>query len=228
MKRRTTFLIIAMAVLFLPSCKREESVNIDQNRIYSSYDYTYDANANKSSMTATFRLDNSGGQKIELSYPSRVSYNGEGLAWKNAMGYYSLNRSGNLNGGSFSFIDTESNEFQNQVSNLNSVEIPFGMNSISKSGNFFLPWNGVPLVSGETIKVTISGGDQTLSKTFTVTAEGTSHVILDQYKLAGLAVGTANIQIEREMSSYLEQSGLAGGRISAQYKSRKIAINIMN
>jgi hypothetical protein len=228
MKRRITFQIIMMSILFLPSCKREESVNIDQNRIYSSYDYTYDANVNKSSMTATFRLDNSGGKKIELSYPSRVHFNGEGLAWKNAMGHYSLNRSGNLNGGSFSFVDTDSKEFENQVSGLNSVEIPFGLNSISRSGNFFLPWVGAPLVSGETIKVTINGSGQSGSKTWTITNPGTSHVILDQFKLNGLVVGTANIQIEREVSSYLTETGLAGGRISAQYKSRKITINIMN
>lgn len=228
MKKRITLQIILMSILFLPSCKREESVNIDQNRIYSSYDYTYDANANKSSMTATFRVDNSGGQKIELSYPSRVHFNEEGLAWKNAMGYYSLKRSGNLNGGSFSFVDTDSKEFKNQVSGLNSVEIPFGLNGISKSGNFFLPWDGAPLVSGETIRVTISGADQSGSKTWTITNPGTSHVILDQFKLNGLIVGTANIQIEREVSSFLTEVGLAGGRVSAQYKSRKIAINIMN
>jgi hypothetical protein len=176
-------------------------------------------------MTATFRLDNSGGKKIELSYPSRVHFNGEGLAWKNAMGHYSLNRSGNLNGGSFSFVDTDSKEFENQVSGLNSIEIPFGVNSISRSGNFFLPWDGAPLVSGETIKVTISGSG---SRTWTITTPGTSHVILDQFKLNGLEVGTANIQIEREVSTYLTESGLAGGRVSAQYKSRRIAINIMN
>lgn len=51
-----------MTILFFSSCKREESVNIDQNRIYSNYEFAYDANVNKSSMTATFRLDNNSGQ----------------------------------------------------------------------------------------------------------------------------------------------------------------------
>jgi len=217
-----------MTVLFFSSCKREESINIDQNRIYSNYDFVYDANSNKSSVTATFRLDHSSGQKIELSYPSRVSFNGEGMAWKGALGHYSLNRSGNLNGGSFIFSDTEGAEFKNGVGSLSSIEIPFGLNSISKSGNFFLPWTGGALVSGETIKVTINGGDQTGSKVWIATAIGSSHLILDQNKLSGLAVGTANIQIEREASSYLEQSNLAGGRVTASYKSRKVSINIMN
>ena len=76
--------------------------------------------------------------------------------------------------------------------------------------------------------MTINGSGQSGSKTWTITNPGTSHVILDQFKLNGLVLGTANIQIEREVSSYLTETGLAGGRISAQYKSRKIAINIMN
>ena len=203
-------------------------MNIDQNRIYSDLDYTYSASSNKSTITATFRLDNSGGDKLELSYPSRVSFNGEGLAWRNAMGNYSLNRSGNLSSGSYSFFDIDGNEFKNAVSNLNPIDIPFGMNVISKSGNFFLPLTGSPLAVGETIKVTISGGAQSGSKVWTITSTGSAHIILDQYKLSYLAVGAANLQVEREISSSLGHSNLSGGKMNAKYLSRKISINIIN
>lgn len=217
-----------MSILFFTSCERQESVNVDQNRIYSDLNYTYNANSSASTITATFRLDNSSGDKLELTYPSRITFNGEGLAWKNGMGHYSMNRNGSLGSGTFVFYDISGKEFSNSVSNLNSIEIPFGMNVISKSGNFFLPWNGVPLVAGETIKVTISDGDQSGSKVWTITSAGSGHIILDQYKLNQLMVGSANIQIEREVSSSLTHSNLAGGRLNTSYLGRKIAINIIN
>jgi hypothetical protein len=105
MKRTITLVTILSVVLFFTSCNREESVNIDQNRIYSTYEFIYDTETNVSHLNATFRLDNSSGQKLELSYPSRVDFNGEQLDWRKTSGYYRLNRTGNLNGGTFNLFD---------------------------------------------------------------------------------------------------------------------------
>ena len=226
MKRTTTLGLALIGVLFFTSCKREESINIDQNRIYSNYDYTYDANANKSLMTATFRLDNSGGKKIQLSYPARVDFEGEGLAWRQALGYYQLSNSNQTLSGSFNYHDLDDQTFSNSVSGLESIEIPFGITSISQNGNFFLPWTGTEVRSGETVRVTIKGGEQPSSKSWTITSAGSTHIILDENRLRGLTPGTAQIFIEREVSKGLTHSNLSGGRITSKYLSRKININI--
>lgn len=225
--RRTTTLgfLGVMAVLFFTACKREESINIDQNRIYSSYTYVYDADQNRSTMSATFRLDNSGGKKLQLTYPARVDFNGEGLTWRGGLGYYQLTSYGNANGGQFNYHDLDNNKFSNGVDQLAAIELPFGITSISQNGNFFLPWQGAPLASGETIRVKITAGT---SRTFTTSQVGTNHIVLNQNSLAALTPGNATIQIERESYGNLEQSNLSGGRITSTYKSRKAHINISN
>jgi hypothetical protein len=181
-----------------------------------------------STVNATFRLDNSSGQKLELSYPSRVDFNGERLDWKQALGQYRMTRSGNVNNGVINFFDVSENKYSNSGTQLSAIDIPFGMNTISTSGNFFLPWTGGPLLAGETIKVRISGAQGGGSKEFIISQVGATHIILEEFKLNDLAPGNANIQIERRSSSFLTESNLSGGRIESVYKGRKININIVN
>ncbi len=225
MKRTTTLGIAVMAVLFFTACKREESINIDQNRIYSNYAYEYNADNNRSTMTAVFRMDNSGGRKIELTYPARVDFNGEGLAWRGALGSYQLTTNGLANGGRFNYHDLDDNTYSNDVATITPTELPFGITSISRSGNFFLPWDGPALQQGETIRVRITAGT---TRTFTTTISGASHIILNQNQLAGLTPGNGTIQLERESYANLISSNLSGGRLTSTYKSRRVFINISN
>lgn len=176
-------------------------------------------------MTAVFRMDNSGGRKIELSYPARVDFNGEGLAWRGALGSYQLTTNGLMSGGRFNYHDLDDNTYTNDVSALSPTELPFGITSISRSGNFFLPWDGPALKAGETIRVRINAGT---TRTFTTTMAGATHIILNQNQLAGLTPGNGTIQLERESYANLSSSNLAGGRITSTYKSRRVFINISN
>jgi len=226
MKRRSTIGIAVLSILFFTACKKEASINIDQNRIYSDYEVTYDQMSNQTTSRAVFRVDSKSGKKIELTYPARVGFNGENLDWRNLGGSYDSERSGNHLNGSFTYIDIDENSFQNAGSVTNPIDLPFGMNNISKNGNFFLPWTGEAIQPGETVTVVIDGGSQSGSKTFTATAVGSSYISLEQYRLNQLVTGTARIQIQREKTEALQQSNLSGGRITSTYKGRRITINI--
>ncbi|MFT5857929.1 MAG: hypothetical protein ACI865_000013 [Flavobacteriaceae bacterium] len=226
MKRITTLGIAMVSVLFFTACKKESSINIDQNRIYSNYDIEYDQHSNQTSVKATFRVDHNSGQKIELTYPSRVGFDGETMSYKKVMGQYTFNRSGNVLNRSILYFDIDGKEFSNSGENMSFIDIPVGFNGISRGGNVFLPWAGGAIASGETVTVTISGGSQSGSKTFTANSVGSNYIILDQYKLQNLVAGTATIQIKREVSKSLVQSNLAGGRITSTYKGRRTTINI--
>lgn len=226
MKRTQTLGIAVMAVLFFTACKREESINIDQERIYSNYSFEYDADNNQSVAKATFRLDNSGGKKIQLTYPARIEFNGQGLSYRSALGDYSLTNFGNEISGQFKYSNNDGAVFSNSIDELASIELPFGLTSISQNGNFFLPWQGDALKSGETVRVKISTVG--ISRTFTTTAVSANHILLDENSLKALVPGDATIQIERESYKSLEQSNLSGGRITTTYKSRKMFITITN
>lgn len=228
MKRITTLGIAMISVLFFTACKKESSINVDQDRIYSNYNVVYDQHSNRTSVNATFRVDHNSGKKIELTYPSRVGFDGEAMSYKKLAGYYDLSRPGYLLNGEIVYFDIDGKDFSNSGHNISGIDIPVGLTSISIGGNFFLPWAGGAIESGETVTVTISGGSQSSSKSFTANSVGANYIVLDQFDLQNLELGTANIQIQRSVSSSLVQSNLAGGRITSTYKGRKVTINIFN
>lgn len=215
-----------LSVLFFTACKKEASINIDQNRIYSDYEVTYDQESNRTTVQALFRVDHNSGKKLELTYPARVGFNGETMAWRNLGGIYEATFSGNALHGSFTYFDTDGNRFDNVAAAVNPIDLPYGMNNISKNGNFFLPWTGAALQSDETVEVVISGGSQSGKETFQATVVGSSYISLPQYKLERLEAGTARIQISREKTQALQQSNLSGGRVTSKYESRQIVVNI--
>lgn len=227
MKRKSTIGIALLSVLFFAaSCKKEASSNIDQNRIYSEYEVTYDQSTNRTTVQAMFRLDHSSGNKIELMYPSRVGFNDENLAWRNLGGRYEGTRTGNNLNGRFTYFDQDQVSYSNAGPAVNPIDLPFGMNNINKNGNFFLPWTGSAVQNGETVRVRISGGSQSGSEEFTTSLNGVSYITLDQWRLDRLEAGTAYIQIERERQDNLQESNLAGGRITSKYKGTRILVNI--
>lgn len=221
MKSTFTLSFIALGVLMFSACKREDSANIDQQRIYANYEYTFDADSYQSIAEVTFRMDNSSGTKIELTAPAGVRFNGEALSWRNSSGSYRVSSSSNVIGGTFAYTDLGQQTYQNATAPLTYIALPYGLNSISRNGSFFLPWLGDPLKAGETVTVTISGGQQSGSESWTINTIGSTYIVLDQFKLDDLVVGNAQIQISRQLVSGIHQSTLAGGKITSTYLSQK-------
>ncbi len=228
MKRKSTIGIALLSVLFSAvSCKKEASSNIDQNRIYADYEITYHESTNQTRAQAMFRLDNQSGKKIELTYPARVGFNDQNMAWKNLGGYYHSQYPGNGLNGSFTYFDFDENVLENIGESVDPISLPFGINTINTNGNFFLPWMGSPVRQGETVRVKISGGDQTGSEEFTTSMSGVNYITLDQFKLNRLEPGTAFIEIERECVSGIQESTLAGGRITTRYEATRILVSVI-
>ena len=224
MKRIFTQLsIVVLAVLFFSSCKREESLTADQNRIYMEYNYSYDANSNKTTAQAEFRVNDAGGRKLELSSPAMVRFNGEAMTWRRLSGDYSITSYATPTGGTFKYQDTENQVYQNEAKVMNTVELPFGLTSISKNADFFLPWNGGPVEAGETVEVKIRSG---ASRTFRASMVGTSYITLDRNALSTLTAGTATIEIERVYTGPVAQGTFSGGRMTSKYKGRSVTVTI--
>lgn len=226
MKTITTLGIVFISLLFIVSCKKEDSINLDQNRIYADYSVRYSQSANRTTAQALFRIDSRSGKKIELSYPSRVRFNGENMSWRNVLGLYEVERSGNTLNGLFEYFDIEENGLMNSATSLAPIDVPFGLNTISRNGNFFLPWTGAALASDEIVQVEISGGSQSSSRTFSTSVIGSNYIVLSQHDLNSLTPGTAQIQIMREYATGIQNSTLAGGRITSIYEGRKVTVNI--
>lgn len=215
-------------MIVLVACKREDSQNIAQDRIYSDYQVSFDAGKNQTIASVTFRKDNSSGTKIELTYPAKVQFRDENMSWKNVSGNYQTSLNGNALSSYFTYTDLDKNNYENQALDVSFIDLPYGITSISKSGNFFLPWNGDVVRNGETVKVMIKSKDGGSEKNWTVSTVNSNHITLDSYTLSQLPAGNAEIWIERIKSTGLTIVPDAGGRISSTWKSNVQIIQITN
>ncbi|HBH48606.1 MAG TPA: hypothetical protein DDX98_08195, partial [Bacteroidales bacterium] len=79
------FLILAL--LFV-SCEREDSADVNQDRIYTIYSLVYEADQDITYARAWFQFGSAVGTLLELSEPSNVSFNDQRLSFQNAFAYY--------------------------------------------------------------------------------------------------------------------------------------------
>jgi len=134
--------------------------------------------------------------------------------------HYEKEQTGFHNSGSFTFKDANETEYTNVIS-YNSID--FSVDTITRTINQDLQWNGGALEQFEDIKVEIKNAnfDYTF---FTTEAVNSTSITLTNSKLSQLPVGQYTIQLTRTKTLPLQESTDAGGEISAKYKTLTKAV----
>ena len=202
----------------LASCTRSESVNVNQDSIYTSYRVVYEADDDKSYARATFRFGGAGGTLLELSDPAEVLVNNDPMAWRPLLAYYEKDFAGAQVVASFTYTDLDGNTFSNRATLADSIAFVPGIDTVDQSAAFTLEWLGAPLGVGEIVSVTISRGlgeDET--KVFSTIVPGSNEIVLEQDRLAEIPGGEASIFIERRKDQELSQGTGEGGILFSRY-----------
>ena len=84
----------------------EESINFNQDEIYTTYELSYDENVDRTFAKAWFNYANATGANIQLSSTSQVQFNGDLLVKKEDTGfiYYEQSYAGLLEEGTLGGI----------------------------------------------------------------------------------------------------------------------------
>ena len=148
-------LILIIGNIFL-SCRKENSEEIDQNEIYTDYRIIYKEDLNKTFARATFKHELNTGENLKLGKDANVSINGFDMVWNSSFHRYEYEFL-DLHEGSFSFIDNDGKQFNNQL-NFNKVarynKGTASNDSLYKDSIQFIPWdNADPLVFGEHVNL---------------------------------------------------------------------------
>lgn len=225
MKTKLFLSLIAVGTLFT-SCRREDSENVNQDRIYAEYRIVHDAAEGKSYARATFKFKDALGVNLELTDPAAVSFNGDELSWKNAFAYYEKDFVGVKASGTFSYTDLDDNIFTNSVVLNNSIAIPSALTTISQASAYELTWDGPALEEGESVIVTIDGIHENDTQVFSTDSEGATSMILPKNQLTKLGDGTATIFMERLHSQDFQNGTSVKGAVWSRYIAAKKSITI--
>ncbi|MBI1267101.1 MAG: hypothetical protein GC193_06675 [Cryomorphaceae bacterium] len=222
----SAFLITAITLLIsLTGCLREDSENVNQDRIHTSYELFYNGEEDVTYARATFRFGLITGTKLQLTEPSEVRFNGTPLTFKSGQALYEEDYAGLVNSGTFEFEDLNGNVYVNDVS-LTSVSFPDTWGPLSHSSPYELFWNGPALTSNETMGVTINNAAGGTSNAFLEDANSAISIGLSTEQISGLGLGTTSAFLERTKNPSLQEATNAGGDITARYRTGNSGIEI--
>jgi len=215
---KKTLIFIAIAAAFT-ACKKEVSSKVDQDKIWTYYELFYDQNADVTYATATFRFSSEIGTHLELSNPSVVSVEGMEMSWVSESAYYELQFSGIKSTAEFVWTDLDGNVFTNSIG-LRDIDFPAVIDDTlfhSDEVNYFM-WEGLPLDSFETARITLAGeGDSDDRKFFVDTLNATT-ITIDSLKLLQVDSGMVTIMLDKLYSPPLTEATSRGGLLVGKYR----------
>jgi hypothetical protein len=219
MKKSIIFLGIAsiVAMFIVSSCARENSDDVNQDRIYCEYELFYNANEDKTYARAIFKFGNALGTLLELSDPSEVKFNGDLLTFKTALAYYEKDYAGFIESGTFEWTDADGNTFSNSIS-ITEIAYPAVLDTIHRDAAYELFWLGDSLSANHSVILTANGEDEGDAQIFTQTNVNSKSIILPLNQLQQIGQGPGTLWMDRYYKPGLTQQTSAGGVIRAVYR----------
>lgn len=225
-------LALMLALATLAGCGTgEDSGDVNQDRIYTDYEVFYNSNEDKTHVIARFRFGHALGTVLELKSDSgaSVTYNGDGLAYSKFWGGHHREYAGNtVAGGSFVYTDTDGRRYTNTVPAGSSIEFPSGFDTIDRSTAQVLAWVGSLLQPNDQVGIFVGSwawGDDAL---FWTDADGASEIVFGVKQMQNLALGTAEVFMDRWNAVDVAEGTPAGGRIRYKYRATNVVVTVID
>jgi len=209
--------MFANALFFLGSCAREESIDVNQDKIHTAYELYYNANEDKTYARATFKFSNALGTNLKLTAPSEVSFNGAVLTFKEGLAYYEKEYAGKIDTGTFKWKDANGVEFNNTIT-FKSIDYPANLDTIARNAAYEMFWQGDSLTANEKVILTVNGVLEGDAQIFTQDNVNAKSIILALNQLQLLGQGNGSLWMDRIYQPVLTEKTSAGGSIMGHYR----------
>ncbi len=204
-------------LLILSGCMREDSENVNQDRIWAHYELYYNGNEDITYARATFRFGHAAGTKLQLTDPSEVRFNGTIIPFRPALAYYERSLAGFVDAGTFEFSDMDGTTYINDAE-IRVINHPEEFGPIDRSQSAAYAWDGNPLSEKEYVTLVLTGGNEGGRETFTISSLGSSELVLGTSQLQELAAGNGSAQVDLTYAPPIQQATSAGGWVWGRYR----------
>lgn len=222
-RNHLVILTVLLLAFMLGSCKKEITKNIDQDKIWTSFQLNYDENEDKTTAIAEFRFSTSTGTLLEMSDPSTVMFDGTEMEWKSDLAYYQLEFSGLVPSGNFSWVDLDGNMFNNSV-DIRDIAYPSMMGNLHYGDSItYFMWEGLPLDSFETVILEIDGSGPTDTKRFLIDSLNATTITIDSLTLSLIMTDTTSgslvdLRLVKKYSPPMQEETSKGGERVGRYQ----------
>lgn len=228
MKRNTYFLFALLAGIYsLTACQKEDSNDVNQDKIYTVYELNYNQNTDKTVAICRLRFGSPTGTLLEATGAASVQYNGDNLPYSYIYSGHAKEYAGKLTGGSFTYTNTAGTSFVNTVPSMDTVATPSSFDTIVKSQANTYTWIGNPLASNERMNLYLGSWTWGQDALFFALTAGQTDIVMGISALSSLALGTSTCHVERVHEIPVSNGTPEGGVIRAVFKTTNKTVTVV-
>jgi hypothetical protein len=236
MKRATTrkwnaLVKTAIALLSIPfllvSCEKENSDDVNQDKIYTDYELFYNKNEDKTVVVARFKFGGPTGTNLELTNGATVTFNGDALTYNVFYVGHVKEYAGKISSGIFNYKDVDGNEFINATPALDSVAFQPSFDTIVKSQANTFTWVGSSLAANQSVGIFIGSWVWGQDALFYQNQLGATNIIMGVNGLSSLSLGSSTVYMDRTNETNVSQGTSEGGKIRSKYRALNKVVQVV-
>lgn len=226
--KKLLFAIIG-AGLLLGSCDKEDSSDVNQQKIWTSYEVFYNQNDDKTHAIARFRFGGPTGTLLELtdSTSANVTYNGTEMPYSNIWGGHHLEFAGSQTPGTFVYTNNDGDVYTNSVPAGNTIAYEAGFDTITKGSAQTFTWNGTALAADEKVAVFVGSWTWGEDALFYTEDDGATSLVMGVTQMQNLALGTSTVYMDRKTEVDLAEGTPEGGKITYTYRPTNVQVQVV-
>ncbi|MEM9071206.1 MAG: hypothetical protein AAGE52_22030 [Myxococcota bacterium] len=202
-------------------CASEDSANVQQDRIHTSYWLLYDAQNDTTFARAQFRLGSGVGTTLVLSDGAQVAYGARSMGFNELLDWHETTLAGFDDAQVFSYADLDGSTFVNAFPAITPSELPTSFPATVARGTALeVEWEGPPLADGELMAAVAAHDANRLDFVRWETRErGATSIVLSADGWNRLPPGATVLTLRRWFEGTAEEASSVGGVIRTTYQS---------
>ncbi|MBN9294120.1 MAG: hypothetical protein J0G96_09095 [Flavobacteriia bacterium] len=228
--KKLFYLMMGALAILTSACTKEDSSDVNQNKIYCDYELFYNANEDKTHVVARFRFGGLTGTILELTDSSgaSVKFNGDILPYNHLYTGHHKEYAGQLTTGTFVYTNTAGNVFTNTVPSGATIAFPSDLDTIRKSIANTVTWVGPALSANEYAGIYIGTPAWGKDALFFNSDLGGTNIVMGVSQKANLTLGNATLVMDRKTTVNVTEGTEKGGQIRYRYRCPNKAVVIVN
>ncbi len=207
-----------------------ESKDVNQEKIYHSYQVILDEEEKSLETEAQFRFGGNKGTTLILSSPAEIRVNGKKMKGLNGLfkGYYYFYNELPFQSSSieFTYRDIHQKKYTWTLTPAHFGKIQYP-ESMSSEGEYLISWDGLPLGKNEKVELIINGKDNEKWKLI-AQIEAPDKIRFNIPTSADVPPGKYTIQLVRNYSQAIHENELEGGIIKMKTISESLPCRIVS
>ena len=219
-------LIVLIGTLIFSACQKEDSSDVNQDKIYTVYELFYNANSDKTVAVSRLRFGSPTGTLLELSGSSGVTFNGDVLPYSVIYSGHAKEYAGKISTGTFIYTDTENQTYTNSTPSMDTLSFPVDFDTIVKTQANTMTWIGSPLGANERASFFVGSWTWGQDALF-LALNGSTNIVMGVNQMTNLALGTSTCYIDRVNEISVTQGTSEGGVIRTRYRPINASVQVI-